>query len=280
MDISIYDNYSGVERGFDFFQIDNNYKVCNSLLAIICMRGKATFRIRLHDFEMKRGCSLVVGPDVPFYIADKTPDFHIDVVRVGDEALYAAANEDFMRMDIDRLIYERPLNYLTERKLRMFHIIHSYLKVLIRENEDKYKALTIIEYLRIFFFEACHIMESANRESHVPRKERVITNDFFKCAEKNFRTNRKVEFYADEIGISPKHLAFVVKKTTGRYPSEWLEDYALLEAKKMLRYTDESIQNIAFDLNFATPSHFSKFFKANTDMTPKEFRSQILDIYK
>ena len=46
----------------------------------------------------------------------------------------------------------------------------------------------------------------------------------------------------------------------------------MLEAKKMLRNTDESIQTISFDLNFATPSHFSKFFRSKTGMTPKEFR--------
>lgn len=280
MDISVYDNYSGVSRGFDFFQIDNNYKICDSLLAIICLRGTATFRIRLHDFEIKRCHSLVIGPDTPFYISKHSKDFHVDVVRVGEEAIYAVANEEFMKMDIDRLIFERPLNFISERKTRMFHIIHSYMKVLLTEHEDKYRSLTLLEYLKIFFFEACHILESNEQKSHIPRKERVITNRFFKLAENNFKENRKVEFYAREIGISHKHLANTMKKTTGKYPSEWLEDYAILEAKKMLRYSDDSVQNIAFDLNFATPSHFGKFFKAKTGLTPKQFRDNIKEIYK
>ena len=87
--------------------------------------------------------------------------------------------------------------------------------------------------------------------------------------------NRKVEYYAGKIGISAKHLAHIIKKTTGKYPSEWMDNYALLESKKLLRSTDESIQAISYDLNFATPSHFSRFFKEKTGMTPKEFRKSI-----
>ena len=88
----------------------------------------------------------------------------------------------------------------------------------------------------------------------------------------NFRNNRKVEFFADNIGITAKHLAHVVHNVTGKYPSEWIESYLILESKKLLRKTNESIQTISFDLNFATPSHFAKFFKDKTGMTPKEFR--------
>ena len=54
-----------------------------------------------------------------------------------------------------------------------------------------------------------------------------------------------------------------------------MDNYVLLESKKMLRSSDESIQSISYDLNFATPSHFGKFFKKRTGMPPKEFRNSM-----
>ena len=60
MDISVYDNYSGVNRDFDFFEIDGEYKICDSFLTILCMRGKATVKIRLHEFEISRGSYMLI----------------------------------------------------------------------------------------------------------------------------------------------------------------------------------------------------------------------------
>lgn len=278
MDISVYDNYSGAVRDFNFFQIDGEYNMCDSLLLILCMRGRARFRIRLLDVEISRGYYLAIGANDPFYIVDSSEDFHIDVVRIGSSA-FALSYDEVLKNRLERLLINRPASKISEKKTMMFHIIHSYLKVMIKERHDFYRDLILLEYVKIFLYEACHILDDTYSESNISQKERNITGDFFIMVEKRFKEDRKVDNYAKDLGITAKHLAYVIKKTTGKHPSEWLESYVLLEAKKLLKSTDDSIQNIAFDLNFATPSHFSKFFKDRTDMTPKEFRAQGIEIH-
>lgn len=277
MDISIYDNYSGADRDFNFFHIDGEYKMCDSLLAIICMRGRARFRIRLRDYEIRRGSYLLIGANDPFYIAEKSEDFRIDVVRAGD-SIFDLSYDDILKQRLEKLIIQKPTNVINNKKLLMFHIIHSYLKVMIKERNDFYRDMIIFEYIKIFLYEACHIMDDTQSEGTPKSKERNITGRFFHLVENGYKENRKVDSYAEKIGISAKHLAYVIKKTTGKYPSEWLENYVLLEAKKLLRNTDLSIQEISYDLNFSTPSHFGKFFKNQTGVTPKEFRKRILNI--
>ena len=259
MDISIYDNYSGADRNFNFFHIDGEYKMCDSLLAIICLRGKARFRIRLRDYEIRRGSYLLIGANDPFYIAEKSDDFRIDVVRAGD-SIFDLSYDDVLKQRLEKLIIQKPTKIISNKKLMMFHIIHSYLKVMIKERNDFYRDMIVFEYIKIFLYEACH------------------TAHFFHLIENHYKENRKVESYAEAIGISAKHLAYVIKKTTGKYPSEWLENYVLLESKKLLRNTDLSVQEISYDLNFSTPSHFGKFFKSQTGMTPKKFRDSTLHI--
>lgn len=271
MDISIYDNYSGASRDFDFFEIDGEYKMCDSFLTILCMRGRAIFKVRLHEFEISRGSYMLIRANEPFMIVESSEDFHIDVVRVGESA-FAMSYDDVLKKRLELVSIQRPTTKISARKTMMFHIIHSYLKVLMKERNDFYRDMILLEYVKLFLYEACHILDDTASQSNLAKKDRNITNMFFINVDKYFKENRKVEFYAQLIGISPKHLAHIIKKTTGKYPSEWLESYVVLESKKLLKSTDESVQNISYDLHFATPSHFVKFFKAKTGMTPKEFR--------
>ena len=271
MDISIYDNYSGARRDFDFFEIDGEYKMCDSFLTILCMRGRAIFKIRLHEFEISRGSYMLIRANDPFLVVESSDDFHIDVVRVG-ESVFSLSYDDVLKKRLDLLSIQRPTSKISARKTMMFHIIHSYLKVLIKERNDFYRDMILYEYVKIFLYEACHILDDTASQSNLGKKDRNITSQFFQNVDRYYKENRKVEYYAQLIGITPKHLAHIIKKTTGKYPSEWLENYAILESKKLLRSTDDSVQNISYDLNFATPSHFVKFFKAKTGMTPKEFR--------
>jgi AraC-like DNA-binding protein len=276
MDISIYDNYSGAARDFNFFQIDGEYKMCDSLLTIICLRGKATFRIRLHEYEIRRGSYLLIKANEPFYITENSEDFRIDVVRVGD-SVFDLSYDKILKQRLERLSIQRPTDNISNRTLMMFHIIHSYLKVMIKERNDFYRDMIIFEYVKLFLYEACRILDDTYSEGTPKSKERNITNLFFQLVEKGYKENRKVEDYAARIGITSKHLALVIKKTTGKYPSDWLENYVLLESKRLLRSTDMSIQHISYDLNFSTPSHFGKFFKSQTGITPKKFRDSIVN---
>lgn len=276
MDISIYDNYSGAARDFNFFQIDGEYKMCDSLLTIICLRGKATFRIRLHEYEIRRGSYLLIKANEPFYITENSEDFRIDVVRVGD-SVFDLSYDKILKQRLERLSIQRPTDNISNRTLMMFHIIHSYLKVMIKERNDFYRDMIIFEYVKLFLYEACRILDDTYSEGTPKSKERNITNLFFQLVEKGYKENRKVEDYATMIGITSKHLALVIKKTTGKYPSDWLENYVLLESKRLLRSTDMSIQHISYDLNFSTPSHFGKFFKSQTGITPKKFRDSIVN---
>lgn len=277
MDISIYDNYSGADRDFNFFHIDGEYKMCDSLLAIICLRGHARFRIRLRDYEIKRGSYLLIGANNPFYIAEKSDDFRIDVVRAGD-SIFDLSYDNILKQRLEKLLIQKPTNIINNKKLLMFHIIHSYLKVMIKERNDFYRDMIIFEYIKIFLYEACHILDDIQSQGIPKSKERNITSHFFHLVEMDYKRNRKVENYAQIIGITAKHLAHVIKKTTGKYPSEWMDNYVLLESKRLLRSTDLSIQDISYDLNFSTPSHFGKFFKNQTGMTPKKFRDSIFNI--
>jgi AraC-like DNA-binding protein len=103
-----------------------------------------------------------------------------------------------------------------------------------------------------------------------------LLRDFKSLVETNFETWHKVNEYAAQIHISPKHLSQTVKNLTGKSAKEIIQDRLLLEAKRLLLHTDLSIKEVGFKLGFEEPLHFSSFFKKQAGVSPTKFRTDHL----
>ena len=86
---------------------------------------------------------------------------------------------------------------------------------------------------------------------------------------------RNVGFYAGKLALSPTYLSNLIKQASGRSAPEWIDSFVILEARNYLRYSDLSIKEIVFRLNFSDQPTFTKFFKSHTGLTPAQFRKQL-----
>lgn len=99
-----------------------------------------------------------------------------------------------------------------------------------------------------------------------------IARAFVRAVDEHFRRRQRVLEYARALGVTPEHLSRVVHRETGTTASEIIHRRVLLEAKRMLRYTDASVATIADELSFADASHFVRSFKRAFGHTPRRFR--------
>ncbi|HET7849966.1 MAG TPA: helix-turn-helix domain-containing protein [Pseudolabrys sp.] len=90
--------------------------------------------------------------------------------------------------------------------------------------------------------------------------------------EENFRKERQIAFYADKLAMTPDRLNDHVKRATGVTAGHLIRQRVLTEAKRQLVFTSLAIHEIAYDLSFSDPSHFTRFFRKQTGMTPQAFR--------
>ena len=88
------------------------------------------------------------------------------------------------------------------------------------------------------------------------------------------KEQRSVGFYAEKMHITPKYMSSMMKQISGRSAAEWIDEYVILEAKNLLKYSGMSIQEITYFLNFSTQSFFGKYFKQHTGMSPSQYRMQ------
>lgn len=100
-----------------------------------------------------------------------------------------------------------------------------------------------------------------------------LSDRFIKLVKDKFKTERFLEYYADELGVTPKHLSRTVKAQTGYSAASWIERFLILEAKILLKSTNLTIQQISDTLNFPTQSFFGKYFKKNVGVSPKLYRN-------
>lgn len=100
-----------------------------------------------------------------------------------------------------------------------------------------------------------------------------LSDRFIKLVKDKFKTERFLEYYADVLGVTPKHLSRTVKAQTGYSAASWIERFLILEAKILLKSTNLTIQQISDNLNFPTQSFFGKYFKKNVGLSPKLYRN-------
>ena len=103
------------------------------------------------------------------------------------------------------------------------------------------------------------------------RAEAIFAN-FIHLLEQNFRTQRRVSWYAEQLCITPKYLSEIVKKISLRTPNDWIDSYVILEARVLLKNTTKSIKEITDELNFPNQSFLGKYFKEHVGVSPSEYR--------
>ncbi|MDO4496466.1 MAG: helix-turn-helix transcriptional regulator [Bacteroidales bacterium] len=95
---------------------------------------------------------------------------------------------------------------------------------------------------------------------------------FRQMVEKQYKQMHTVQDYADKLNVAVRTLNKCVNDCANRSPLALINERSLLEAKRMVRYTNMLIKEIAIDLGYEDPSYFVKFFKRQTGYLPSDFR--------
>ncbi|MEI6945790.1 AraC family transcriptional regulator [Paraflavisolibacter sp. H34] len=98
--------------------------------------------------------------------------------------------------------------------------------------------------------------------------------DFFYLLDTHFRNEHGVGFYADSLNITPKKLSGILTRRTGKSTADLITDRLLLEGRRQLSYSHDSVKEIAYDLGFNDPFYFSRLFKKKQGLSPEQFRAE------
>lgn len=219
------------------------------------------------------------------------------VVMAGDcvqihrtEALEAYAvllSADYLS-DLQIDFRQRTGFYLDARTNAVLRIPHAELTELVpyypllKSNMDRPRADTpevLRALVRAFSYTVISLMNrhrpAGDEAGEACPRQRQLFDKFMALLKVYHCNERSVKFYAGRLCLTPNYLSGEVKAYSGRSAAEWINEYVVLEAKVMLKHTDLSVQEIAYRLNFATQSSFGKYFKAQTGIGPRGYRSSL-----
>lgn len=104
------------------------------------------------------------------------------------------------------------------------------------------------------------------------KKQLDIVREYNYLVESNFKTKHRVAEYAELLNKSPKTLSNLFRKYNEKSPLQIIQDRTILEARRLLRYSDKSIKEIAYEIGYEDIQSFSRFFKKAEGVSPSEFK--------
>lgn len=143
---------------------------------------------------------------------------------------------------------------------------------------DNHSKTLIVSYIELFlnyckrFYERQFITRSQVNKDILVRFEKIL-NDYFYSQAPLESGLPSVRYCADKLFISPNYLGDLLKKETGKSPQEHIQLKMIDVAKEKIYDNEKSISEIAYELGFQHPQHFTRMFKKQVGMSPNEYRS-------
>jgi len=117
----------------------------------------------------------------------------------------------------------------------------------------------------------CSLNKDGNLQS-IEAGNQLVRN-FKQLIEIHFKEYHKVSDYADMLAVTSDYLNKSVKTLTGKSAKEYILNRLLLEAKRVLLFTEVTNKELSYTLGFEEPAHFSNFFKKYSGLSPLDFRN-------
>ena len=248
----------------------------------LCTKGRSRVICSLRTYEVEEG-SLLMIPPKSIISTESGGEACEGIALMCDSNYLSMCNINIKKMTSAMMcIVQHPCVKLTGAELARLRSALALLKDRIDDraasefHDDLIRSLVeTITYLCCDLFMA-HIAA----EQPEPAKSGVSVrldeyfHRFLHELSQHYLERRSVSFYADRLCISSRYLTTIVWRVSGMSVSEWMNRYIMMEAKYLLKYTEMSIQEIAYKLSFPNQSFFGKYFKQHTGMAPSAFRSQ------
>ncbi len=168
--------------------------------------------------------------------------------------------------------------HLSEKERKIVFDCFSKIEYELSQSVDKHSKKLIASNIELFlnycerFYDRQFITrENVNRG--VLEKFEDILNSYFSSDKPHGIGLPSVAYCADELHLSANYFGDLIKKETGKSPQEYIQNKIMDVAKNKVFDTGKTISEIAYDLGFKYPQHFTRLFKQKTGMTPNEYRN-------
>jgi len=255
-----------------FFDYHEDFVFPQTILTLI-LSGSARAMYDRRVITHHKNDLTIILPGHIMHPMDCTDDFTYALLFISPKML------DDLRFHIfshnhDKFNYA-PVCSLTDEQATHLLAIVDQLVIIANHTDEKlpHRYQTLLAQLAVGYEFLNYYRRDQDRqwtESH----QADIFNRFCDLVIKHYRESREVQFYADLLNLTPKHLSKVIRTATnGLSPVKWIEQYVTAQAKRLIEtHATQTLQETAYMLGFTEPTSFYRYFKRVAGMTAKQYR--------
>ena len=244
-----------------------------------CLSGEALFTIDGQKQRFTKGQIIICPTGSNILLLDITSDFSSRLLGISKH-IWLAARSSMSPETLQSIECRTHQGGNTELEKEFLNNVFRQIDIMDIEvtnnsaNMDFCRQNTILAVNSLLLY-----IEHISKERKCTSKEQISESkdklfyEFRVLLSENFRTDRSVQFYADKMRISTRHLNSVCQRAGGQNAKEIIDHYTIIELQVALMYTHKSFQELVNDFNFPDQSYLNRYFKRHTGYSRSEFRT-------
>ena len=250
----------------------------NALIIGVGAEGETSLTSNLQEFRLKKDSLFIFSPKHILQVQSNNR-FKAHLIVIAPDFLKRINIDTKRMMPLFLQFGSLPCMELTHAESQSLRSFISMVEQELKGSETDFSSEIIGGLIAATIYKVGDILthyltEHPEVDSPIHNRAEEYFKQFTELLGEHYKHERSVGFYARQLCITPKYLTTLIKRISGKSVSEWIDNYVILEAKTLLKYSNMSVQEIAYYLNFPNQSFFGSYFKRNAGMSPSQYKAK------
>lgn len=250
----------------------------NALIIGVGTEGETSLTSNLQEFRLKKDSLFIFSPKHILQVQSNNR-FKAHLIVIAPDFLKRINIDTKRMMPLFLQFGSLPCIELTQAESQSLRSFISMVEQELKGSETDFSSEIIGGLIAATIYKVGDILthyltEHPEVDSPIHNRAEEYFRQFTELLGEHYKHERSVGFYARQLCITPKYLTTLIKRISGKSVSEWIDNYVILEAKTLLKYSNMSVQEIAYYLNFPNQSFFGSYFKRNAGMSPSQYKAK------
>lgn len=241
---------------------------------IFCRKGTANIEIDLIPYEIVANTQLIIIAGSIVHNISNSDDFKISYITFKHEVYDEATAQ--LEPSFTFFLKEYPCVQLGEKRINKMNYLVEAMEDFYNEKTNCFRVKIFKNNIQSFLldvYDKTRTLFKIDKSEEVGRREELFIK-FIHLIHKYCPQQREVGFYAGKLYITSRYLSSITQNVADKSAKYIIDKHAIQRIKIMLKYSNMSIQDISYELNFPDQSFFSRYFKKHTGMSPLEYREK------
>ncbi|MBR5038876.1 MAG: AraC family transcriptional regulator [Prevotella sp.] len=241
----------------------------------LCLKGKAQYSVDTIDHTVQPNDVILINEGLVLDNYMLSPDFSGIGILMSSDFFHEIIQGIHELSSLFLFSRTHPVLTLNHIEVKNIEFYFRALKYKVDEKNHHFRTDVVRSLMMTMIYDisnAIYRLQQIN-DKRQTRAEAIFTS-FIRLVEENFRHERRVSWYGEQLCITPKYLSETVKQISRRTPNEWIDNFVTLEVRVLLKNSTMSIKEIAQTMNFPNQSFLGKYFKEHVGMSPSDYRKK------